>query len=90
MGEEREGIGTDLFWGKNRKKRKIIIKHRYGPVLKNIAKGTTDSRVEFISQVQTKILIKFHLQNLDQGSTSKSQPNISLSIKLKLQNLDQT
>ena len=28
-------------------------------------------------------------QNLDQASTSKSQPNISLSIKLKLQNLDQ-
>ena len=55
----------------------------------NIAKGTTDPRVEFISQVQTQILIKFHLQNLDQASTSKSQPNISLSIKLKLQNLDQ-
>ena len=52
---------------------------------KNIAKGTTNLRVEFISQVQTKILIKFHLQNLDQGSTSKSQPNVSLSIKLKLQ-----
>ena len=63
---------------------------RDGPVLKNIAKGTTDTRVEFISRVKTKILIKFHLQNLDQGSNSKSQPNISLSIKLKLQNLDQT
>ena len=48
----------------------------------NIAKGTTDPRVEFISQVQTEILIKFHLQNLDYASTSKSQPNISLSIKL--------
>ena len=57
---------------------------------KNIAKGTTDPRVEFISQVQTQILIKFHLQNLDQASTSKSQPNINLSIKLKPQNLDQT
>ena len=54
----------------------------------NIAKGTTDPRVEFISQVQT-VLIKFHLQNLDQESMSKSQPKISLSIKLKLQNLDQ-
>ena len=42
----------------------------------NIAKGTTDPRVEFISQVQTQILIKFHFQNLDQASTSKSQPNI--------------
>ena len=56
----------------------------------NVAKGTTDPRVEFISQVQTQILIKFHLQNLDQASTSKSQPKISLSIKFKLQNLDQT
>ena len=35
----------------------------------NIAKGTTDPKVEFISQVQTQILIKFHLQNLDQAST---------------------
>ena len=34
-------------------------------VLSNIAKGTTDPRVEFLSQVQTQILIKFHLQNLD-------------------------
>ena len=47
----------------------------------NIAKGTTDPRVEFISQVQTQIMIKFHFQNLEQASTSKSQPNISLSIK---------
>ena len=45
----------------------------------NIAKGTTDPRVEFISQVQTQSLIKFHLKNVDQVSTSKSQPNISLS-----------
>ena len=42
---------------------------------KNIAKGTTDPRVEFSlpmssSQVQTQILIKFHLQNLDQASSS--------------------
>ena len=56
----------------------------------NIAKGTTDPRIEFISQGQTQILIKFHLQNLDQASTSKYQPNISLSITLKLQSLDQT
>ena len=38
----------------------------------NIAKGTTDPRVEFTSQVLTQILTKFHLQNLDQTSTSKS------------------
>ena len=31
----------------------------------NIAKGTTDPRVEFISQVLTQILIKFWFQNLD-------------------------
>ena len=51
--------------------------------LKNIAKGTTDPRGEFISQVQTKTLIKLHLQNLYQASTSKSQPNISI-LKLKI------
>ena len=54
---------------------------------RNIAKSTTDPRVEFLSQVQTQILIKF--QNFDQASTSKSQPNTSLFIKLKPQNLDQ-
>ena len=32
-----------------------------------------------ISQVQTQILIKFLLHNLDQALTSKSQPNISIS-----------
>ena len=47
----------------------------------NIAKGITDPRVEFISQVLTQIF-KFHLQNLDQASTSKSQPNISILINL--------
>ena len=52
----------------------------------NIAKGTTDLRVEFISQVQIQILIIFHFQNLDRASTSKSKLIISLSIKL--QNLD--
>ena len=31
----------------------------------NIAKGKTDPRVEFISQVQTKILIKVQFWNLD-------------------------
>ena len=44
---------------------------------KNIAKGTTDPKVEFISQVQTQILIKFHLQNLDKASTSKSRPKFN-------------
>ena len=63
----------------------------------NIAKGTTDPRVEFLLTKVTSLghitspytnLQKFHLQNLDQAATQKSQPN-SISIKLKLQNLDQ-
>ena len=56
----------------------------------NIAKGTTDPRVEFISQVLTQILIKFHLQNLEQASTSKSQPNMNISTKVKPKNIEQT
>ena len=51
----------------------------------NIAKGTTDPRVEFLSQVQTKIVIKLHLQNLDQASTSKSLQNIDRKNLAKLQ-----
>ena len=54
----------------------------------NIDKGTTDP-VEFISQVLTQILMKFHLLNLVQPSTKKSQTKISISTKLKLQNIDQ-
>ena len=61
--------------------------HRKESIIKNIANGTTDPRVEFISQVQTQILIKFDLQNLDQASTSKFQANISILTKLKIQNL---
>ena len=46
------------------KKRLLQIKiNRKQYRLINIAKGTTDLRV--ISQVQTQILITFHLQNLD-------------------------
>ena len=56
----------------------------------NIAKGTTDPRVEFKSQVLTHILIRFDRENLHQASNSKYPPNISISTKLKLQNLDQT
>ena len=60
----------------------------------NIAKGTTDPRVEFclpkFKQIQTQILIKFHLQNHNQALTSKLQPNISISTKLKIQNIDQS
>ena len=54
----------------------------------NIAKGTTDPRVEFISQVHSS-----QFTNLDQitiseyrlsALTSKSQPNISISTKSKV------
>ena len=63
----------------------------------NIAKGTTDPRIEFclpkllilvISQGQTQSLIKFHLQNIDQAPTSKSrhqQTSVSrLNLKFKI------
>ena len=36
------------------------------------------------------MLIKFHLKNLNQASTSKSQPNTSILTKLKIKNIDQT
>ena len=48
------------------------------PNLKNIAKGTTDPRVEFISQVLAPVLVKFQFQDLDIALPSKSQPNISI------------
>ena len=54
---------------------KVYLKNKkYQEFSINIAKGTTDPRVEFIlpkklleviSQVQTQILIKLRLQNLD-------------------------
>ena len=56
----------------------------------NIAKGTRVPRVEFISQVLTQILTKFNLQNFEQVSTSKSQPNMNISTKVKIQKIDQT
>ena len=52
-------------------------------LFQNIAKGTMDPRVEFISRVITQILIK-QFQNFDKALTSKSQPNISILTKLKL------
>ena len=67
----------------------LVFNDQPGIHIINIAKGTTDPRVEFISQVLTQILMKFHLLNLVQPSTKKSQTNISISTKLKLQNIDQ-
>ena len=79
---------------------------RGGFTTKNIAKGTTDPRVEFISQVQTQIFIKFHLQNLDSASTRNlnqtsvsplnlkfkilTQPSFRISTKIQLHNLYKT
>ena len=50
--------------------------------------GATTDELYVPAQVFTQISIKFHLQNLDQALTSKSQPNIS--ILTKHQNLVQT
>ena len=38
----------------------------------------------------TNFQIKFHIQNLKQALTSKSQPKLSISNKLKIQNIDQS
>ena len=58
--------------GPGRQRQKIIAKEKsvvqnanLQHVVKNIAKGTTDPRVEFISQAHTQFLIKFQFQNLD-------------------------
>ena len=59
---------------------------------RNIAKGTTDPRVEFIlpkyplkviSQVQTQILITFHLQNLNWASTKNLNQTSASPLNLK-------
>ena len=67
---------------------------KYALKAKNIAKGTTDPRVEFclpkFKQVKTQILIKFQIKNLNSALTSKSQPNISISTKLRIENIDQS
>ena len=52
---------------------------------KNISKGTTDPRVEFISQDHSsQIMSILQFQNLDKAFSSKSQPNISISTKSKV------
>ena len=85
--------------------RTIWLQHRrtdnLAPTTKeNIAKGTKDPRVEFSLPINVTCLSHItssrnnldqdYLQNLDQPSTSKFQPNISILTKLKLQNIDQT
>ena len=58
--------------------------------VKKHCQGTMDPRVEFLLQVVTQILIELHLQNLEQVSFSKSQPNMDISIKVELPNIDRT
>ena len=59
-------------------------------LVNNIAKGTTDPRIEFcllilvISQGQTQNLIKFHLQNIDHAPTSKSRHQQTSVFRLNL------
>ena len=52
-----------------------------GATAKNIAKGTMDPRVEFISQVLTQILINFQFQNLDGFGSHPLGRAMSLSKK---------
>ena len=69
-----------------KEKRKFAYRIRIPSALYiiNIAKGATDPRVEFISQVLTQIF-KFQFQILDyKALTLKSQPNISISTKSKV------
>ena len=66
------------FWSSKGELHNAKLKHCQRP---NRPKGWV------VLQVLTQILIKFHLQNIDQTSTSKSQAIISISTKLKL---DQT
>ena len=51
---------------------------------KNIAKGTTDSRVEFISQDHSLQFTNLEHITISTISTSKSQPDISNSTKSKV------
>ena len=48
----------------------------------DIAKGTTDPRVEFTTQFLTHILIKFHLQNFNQTSATVTTSSFELSSSL--------
>ena len=71
---DNEPLFAIIFYGRN-----SLFAHQYnvcGAFVKlhsldsplselNIAKGTMDPRVEFISQVLTQIFIKFQFQNLD-------------------------
>ena len=61
----------------------VLGLHLFGSFQANIEKGTMCKRVDFISQVQTQVLIKFQFQNLNQAFTLKSQPHIIILTKLK-------
>ena len=47
----------------------------------NIAKGTTEMRVEFISQVLTQILIKVQPKNLNQALATPQNFNFEILTK---------
>ena len=81
-------VGSSLLSGNTRSKEVSpanVVKKMASPSTRrrNIAKGTTDPRVEFISQVLAPVLVKFQFQDLDLALTSKSQPNISI-LKLRI------
>ena len=63
-----------------------------GEEWKNIAKGTTDPRVEIISQVITQIFIKIQLHNQNKTSTAKycQKFGFKISPELQIRNLNQT
>ena len=80
-----QGRVTMFFRWNMYTKKNFSIKDVFRPALadtasfKNIGKGTTDPRVEFILQNLTQILIKLHIQNLEQVTFSKFQPNMKIS-----------
>ena len=61
----------------------IVVCYVMLPCIKNIAKGTTDPRVEFISQVQSS-----QFTNFDQIAISESRLSINFKISTKHQHLD--
>ena len=78
---------------------KIFAAHNINNITKTLPKaqrtqGLSSAYQSYLfrsyHKMNTQILIKFYLRNLDQASNSKSQPNISISTKLKIQNLVQT
>ena len=68
-----------MYWHKTMRPNVMLILLTKMTIRSNIAKSTTDPRVEFISQVPKK-----SWSNFNWALTLKSQPNINISTKLKL------